>query len=339
MNRNKKNKLILFLFFFFVVLAVFFFWKEIYLPKSTFGFNKTIIFTFEKGMGAKEIAHALQKEGIIDWAPLFRVYVHIKGISGKLQAGKYEFSTSMNIPQIVKKLILGDTIKEKITIIEGWNLDNISSYLENNGIYQKEEFLDAVNNYDFSQEFDFLKDKPKNLNLEGYLFPDTYEVVSGESVKEFVRIILENFDKKLTKELREAITKQNKTIFEIITMASIIEKEVKTKEDKEIVSGIFWKRIKMGIPLQSCATIAYIKGVNQWKYSYEDTRIKSPYNTYLNLGLPLGPISNPGIESIKAAIFPKETEYNYFLTDPKTGKTIFSKTYEEHNINKSKYLK
>ena len=205
-------------------------------------------------------------------------------------------------------------------------------------IYQKEEFLKAVNK-DFSQEFNFLKDKPKDLGLEGYLFPDTYEIVKGENAEEFIKIMLQNFDKKLTDDLEQEIKNKNKSIFEIITMASLLEKEVKTHEDKRIVAGIFWKRIETRIPLQSCATIAYIKGENQWQYSYEDTRIKSPYNTYLNLGLPLGPISNPGIDSIEAAIYPKETEYNYFLTNPKTGKTIFSKTYKEHNINKEKYLK
>ena len=176
------------------------------------------------------------------------------------------------------------------------------------------------------------------MELEGYLFPDTYEIRRDEGIEEIVTKMLQNFDKKMTKDLKEELKRQNKTIFEIIIMASVLEKEVKILEDKEIVSGIFWKRIEEKMPLQSCATIAFIKGENQWQYSYEDTRIKSPYNTYLNLGLPLGPISNPGIESIKAAIFPKESEYNYFLTDPETGKTIFSKTYEEHNANKSKYL-
>jgi len=320
-----------------LLLGVAVIWQGIYLPKSLLG-GKTINFTVEKGDGAKKIAHTLQKEGIIKQASLLRAYVYIKKTAGNLRAGEYELSSTMNIPQIVEKFISGDVIKEQITIIEGWNLKDISSYLEEKGIYQKEEFSKAVNK-DFSQEFDFLKDKPKSSGLEGYLFPDTYQVVKGENAEEFVGRTLQNFGKKLTDDLRQEIKRQNKTIFEIITMASVLEKEVKTKEDKEIVSGIFWKRIKEKMPLQSCATIAYIKGENQWQYSYANTRIESPYNTYLNLGLPFGPISNPGIDSIKAAIYPKETEYNFFLTDPETGKTIFSKTYEEHNANKSKYLK
>jgi UPF0755 protein len=119
-------------------------------------------------------------------------------------------------------------------------------------------------------------------------------------------------------------------------MASIIEREVKNNEDRKVVSGIFWNRIKAGQPLQSCATISFILGVSKDQYSFEDTRIQSPYNTYLNQGLPPGPISNPGISSIEAAIYPAQTNYNYFLSDPESGKTVFSKNIEEHNANKVK---
>jgi UPF0755 protein len=329
-------KKIFFIILIILLLGIIFVWQGIYLPKSVFG-GKTITLAVEKGVGAKEIAHNLQKEGIIKWAPLLRVYVYIKGIAGNLRAGEYQLSSTMNIPKIVGKFVSGEVIKKQITIIEGWNLEDVGSYLEKEGILQKEEFLELANK-DFSQEFDFLKDKPKNLGLEGYLFPDTYEIIKDESTEEIIIKMLKNFDKKIAP-YRDEISGAGLTIFDAITMASILEKEVKTYEDKEIVSGIFWKRIEEKLPLQSCATIAYIKGENQWQYSYEDTRIESPYNTYLNLGLPLGPISNPGIDSIKAAIFPKDTEYNYFLTDPETEKTIFSETYEEHNTNKSKYLK
>ena len=113
--------------------------------------------------------------------------------------------------------------------------------------------------------------------------------------------------------------------------------EVKSPDDKSMVGGIFWNRIRDNRPLQSCATIAYILGINKKQYSYEDTKVQSPYNTYLNPGLPPGPISNPGIESIKAAIYPKPTNYFYFLSDPETGKTYFAKTIDEHNSNKAKF--
>jgi UPF0755 protein len=122
-------------------------------------------------------------------------------------------------------------------------------------------------------------------------------------------------------------------------MASVIEKEVRSANDMKIVSGIFWNRIKNGQALESCATLAYILGVNKSQYSYEDTRINSPYNTYINRGLPAGPIANPGLKAIEAAIYPEDTAYNYFLTASETGETIFSKTYQEHLNNKNKYIK
>jgi UPF0755 protein len=122
-------------------------------------------------------------------------------------------------------------------------------------------------------------------------------------------------------------------------MASIIEKEVRSTSDMKIVSGIFWNRIKNGQALQSCATLAYVLGVNKAQYSLEDTKVDSLYNTYKYRGLPPGPIANPGLDAITAAIYPESTNYNYFLSDPATGKTIYSKTLDEHNANKYKYLK
>jgi UPF0755 protein len=149
--------------------------------------------------------------------------------------------------------------------------------------------------------------------------------------------MLENFDEKLTLQMREEIKSQEKSVFEILTMASILEKEVKSENDMKIASGIFWDRIEAGMPLQSCATVAYVLGQEKKQYSIADTQISSPYNTYLVKGLPPGPIDNPGMNSIEAAIYPTKTEYQFFLTDPATGNTIFSKTLEEHAANKAKY--
>jgi len=344
------KKKIIFSTIFILFLGLFFLWQMIYLPKNPFS-EKEVIFNIEKGQGSKEIAINLEKQGLIKWTPFFRFYVYQKGVSGKLQAGMYQLFPSMNIPQIVEKFIKGDVISEKITIIEGWNLRDIGWYFEGRGMFQAEELFELVGfpliDYskttdlpkpkDFSQKYDFLKDKPKNLNLEGYLFPDTYKLNKGSSVEDVVEKTLENFDKKLTLDLREEIKNQKKTIFEIITMASLIEKEVKTKEDKEVVSGILWKRLKNNIPLQVDATIIYLTGKKTTKIPLEDLQIDSPYNTYKDKGLPLGPICNPGLDSIKAAIYPKNSEYWYYLSTPE-GETIFSKTLEEHNIAKAKYL-
>jgi UPF0755 protein len=150
--------------------------------------------------------------------------------------------------------------------------------------------------------------------------------------------MLINFDDKITSDLKKEIKNQNKTLFEIITMASMIEKEVKTMEDKKIVSGILWKRMDSGMRLQVDATVLYAQNKEGLKVYTKDTQIDSPYNTYKNDGLPLGPISNPGIDSIIAAVYPTKTAYYYYLS-ASDGKTIWARTLEDHNNNKIKYLK
>ncbi len=183
-----------------------------------------------------------------------------------------------------------------------------------------------------------MKDKPKNLNLEGYIFPDTYEIRKEENLEEIIIKTLQNLDSKLTKDIREDIDQQKRTIFEIITMASMIEKEVRTLEDKKIVSGILWKRLENNMPLQVDATIFYITGKKGTAISIEELKIDSLYNTYKYMGLPLGPICNPGLESIISAVYPEASDFWFYLSTPE-GETIFSKTLKEHNIAKAKYLK
>jgi len=312
-------------------------------------------FVIEQGEGVKQIGANLKSVGLINSEFYHKIYVWHQGLEKKFQAGEYVLSPNMTLKEIVEKLTKGNTIdKEKtIKIIEGWNTREISQYFEREGMFQSEELLELVGfpkiDYrynkemgtpkDYSADFDFLKDKPSYVGLEGYLFPDTYRIFQDATLDEIVVKMLNNFDKKLTPEMREEIKNQGKSIYEIITMASIVEKEVRSQEDMKIVSGIFWDRIKNNQRLESCATLAYILGENKKIYTIEDTEIDSLYNTYQNAGLTPGPISNPGLNAITAAIYPVYTDYNFFLSEPKEGKTIFSATYDEHLINKAKYLK
>lgn len=349
----KKNFVaaILFYIFFLVFLSFIFLLWGIYLPKNSSA-NEDVVFDIEKGSGLREISLKLEEAGLIKWAPLFQIYALVAGRGGKLQAGSYSLNSSMNMPEISEKFARGEVIKNFFTVIEGWSLRDIGQAIEGKEIFQANELWriagfpaidyskanDLLRPHDFSQKFAFLKEKPANSGLEGYLFPDTYEIGQRKDPEEIIEIMLANFDKKITLDLRAEADRQAKTIFEIITMASLIEKEVKTKEDKELVSGILWKRIKIGMPLQVDATISYITGRQGTKISIGETQTDSPFNTYRYRGLPAGPISNPGIESIKAALYPKESSYLYYLSSS-DGTTIFSRTLEEHNIAKAKYLK
>lgn len=323
----------------------------IYLPKDSFS-NKDIIFNIEKGQGSREISLNLEKTGLIKWAPLFRLYVLTVGIGGTLQAGSYSLNSAMTIPQIAEKFAKGEVVKNIFTVIEGWNLKDMGFAFENKGMFQAEELWEVAGfpavDYskpsglerplDFSPKFSFLKGKPDSVGLEGYLFPDTYQIGQSQQMEEIIEMMLANFDKKMTMDLKAEINRQGKTIFEVITMASLVEKEVQTSEDKELVSGILWNRLEINMPLQVDATISYITGKQGARISKEDTQINSPFNTYKYGGLSLGPISNPGIESIKAVLYPKESPYLYYLSTPE-GKTIFSKTLGEHNVAKAKYLR
>ena len=282
----------------------------IYLPKNNLS-EKETVFIVKKGENLFQIAENLEKEALIKSKFIFDFYVLIKGTQGKLQAGEYSLTSSISIAKIAEKITSGDVTKMTVTIPEGFTVKQIEERL---GL------------------------KLPGENLEGFLFPDTYQFSPRVKDEEVIEKMKENFNKKLTTDLKEEIERQEKTILEIVTMASLIEKEVKTKEDRELVSGILWKRLGNGIPLQVDATINYITGKQTTEVSKEDTQIDSPYNTYKYRGLPSGPICNPGIESILAAIYPEDSSYWYYLSTSE-GKTIFSKTLEEHNIAKAKYLK
>jgi UPF0755 protein len=321
---------------FITIFGVILFWYEVYIPKDFSNF-KTIEYKAPKGWGDDEIAIELQKLDIIKSNYAFRLYVILSGNHGKIQAGNYVLSSNMSVVEIVEKFAKGDVVKNEIKIIEGWNLKDIQDYLQEKKVCSNEDFLKIVAK-DFANDFIFLEDKPKSLDLEGYIFPDTYEILAIDSCQQIIEKTLSNFGKKLNQKLQDEIIKQKKTIFNIVTMASIIEKEVITIEDKKIVAGILNNRLESGMPLQVDSTINYITGKNHSGALIVDTQIDSPYNTYKYVGLPKGPISNPGLDSILATIYPKENNYFYYLST-KDGITIFSKTLEEHNTARAKYLR
>ncbi len=236
-----------------------------------------------------------------------------------------------------------------VKILEGWSINDIATYLEKENIFEYDEFIMATKPENYEEDlvlrFSFLDDKPEEADLQAYLYPDTYRIFTDSKPEDLVVRMLENFNRKLTEEMRQEISRQGKTIYEILNMAALIEKEApinyisSDNYHAKMISGIFWQRIKNGQALQSCATLAYILGVNKEVYTTADTRVESPYNTYLYRGLPPTPITNPGILAIEAAIFPIDNDYNFFLTPTGTRDIIYSKTHDEHVLNKAKYLR
>jgi len=336
----KKIFLLILIFIGLIFILGFFLWQGIYLPKDQ-GAVQEKLFLVEQGRGVEEIAIQLDNHDLIRHQLLFKFYILAKGISPNLQTGVYKLSPSMSISEIANKIAIGDVYTKRITILEGYNIRQIEK--EFSEIFSREMDFTQFYASDFEDQFEFLKDVPEERGLEGFLFPDTYLFNYLASEEEIVRTMLKNFDRKLTIKIREEIIKQEKSIYEIIIMASMLEREVRTFEDKKMVSDLFWRRIELNMPLQIDATIVYILQGESWTFDQMrrevrvNKNIDSPYNTYLNRGLPIGPISNPGINSILAATYPKSNQYLFFLSTPE-GKTIFSRNYEQHKNAINRYL-
>jgi UPF0755 protein len=259
------------------------------LPKNPFS-KERVVFVIERGEGSKDISINLKQGGFVWWSSVFRFYAITRGISGRMQAGIYELSSNMSVMTIAEKFAGGKIATQNLTVPEGYTSEQIFEKLKN-----------LVG---FNAELDTIE---KLTRHEGYLFPDTYKIPYAWTMDGIIKLMTDNFAKK---------TASLKITPDIITMASILEKELKTQADKEIASGLLWKRIDIGMALQvdSC----------MW--------------TYDNRGLPESPICNPGLESILAALNPEASAYWYYLSRP-DGETVFSKTFEEHKAAKAKYLK
>jgi len=319
---NKKKFIFFWLSIFLIVACLgggyFFIKYQIFTPLNNQPAEQP--FTIEKGDGLREIAAGLEKEELIRNKTYFEYYVLCRGWAARLQAGEYLLSPSLNITQIAETIVKGEAASQEITVTipEGFTLKQIDARLTKAGLIEAGKLV-------------------KQSQLEGYLFPDTYRFNQEATLDEIISKMRDNFDRKLSQDLKDEIARQGKTIKEIIIMASLLEKEVAIEQDRQIVSGIFWQRLKDNYPLQSCATIAYILGIDKWRYSVTDTKVESPYNTYQNIGLLPGPICHPGLSAIEAAVYPEPSDYYFFLSKP-DGETVFSKTLEEHNENKAKYL-
>lgn len=242
-----------------------------------------------------------------------------------------------------------------VTIIEGWSLNDLGNYLENKGLLQAATFRQAATSFN-ATGYGLLADKPAKASLEGYVFPDTYRLFKPKNssdeafAAELIKKALNNFTEKFTPEMQAQAKKDNMSVFQILTLASIIEKETGrnaiTPQQKQAldterknVASVFYNRLQAGMPLESDATINYITKKNNPTPTDAELATLSPYNTYLNKGLPPGPICNPSLSSILAALYPAQTDFFFFLHKQPSGEPVFSKTFQEHIDNKNKYLK
>jgi UPF0755 protein len=286
--------------------------------------------TISKGSSVKTIAVQLKQKGIIKNANVFTIYCKLSEKASKIKAGKYMLSSSMPVEEIVNKLAAGkaETDSARFTIPEGFELRQIADRLEADGLIDKDAFYTELNRSD--SKYSFIKDIPNRENkLEGYLFPDTYEVFKNATEQDIINKMLSKFDQVFTSEYRQRAKELNMTMDQVITLASIIEREAKLDKERKVISAVFHNRLKKNMKLESCATVQYLLKEQKSVLTYKDLEVDSPYNTYMYAGLPEGPIASPGAESIEAALYPDNVDFLFFFAT-KDGSHIFSKTYQEH---------
>ncbi|MCC5895044.1 MAG: endolytic transglycosylase MltG [Alkalibacterium sp.] len=304
------------------------------------------------GSSRTDIARILEENNIIRSAFVFNYHLRFTGEEG-FQAGYYLFSPSMSTDEIVWYLQEGGTpITEestgRLTIPEGYTIEQVAIVIDNQTDYSIEDFFELVESDDFLNEK--AEDFPQLLSeaialreetlytLEGYLYPATYEFFDDTTLEELVTQMISQMHTVFSNYYDE-IEENEMTVHEILTMASFIEREGITYEDREVISGVFYNRLAIDMPLQTDVSVTYALGEHQERITYDDLEVDSPYNLYEHRGLGPGPVNNPDSESIRASMYPAETDYMFFLADLSTRQIYFSETYEQHLEYQNEYLR
>lgn len=296
----------------------------------------------EEGNGAREAAERLQATGVIRSAFAYRLLAVFSSSARHPRSGAYAISKGTNLLAIARRLASGPIRTERqLRIIEGWTLEDEIRLLGEEALVAEEKITRMAgasrngSSFDPSwrEEFVFLRALPVSRSLEGYLFPDTYRVWDDELPAALVRKQLRAFDQRFGLTVPSAKSAPLATLDQVVTLASIVEKEVQTPEDRRLVAGIFLRRMREGMPLQSDATLTYITGSARGRATAEELHLDSPYNSYLYRGLPPSPICQPSEDAIRAVLEPTPSRYRYFLTDV-SGKVLYASTLEEHVQNR-----
>lgn len=305
-----------------------------------------VAFSVLPGELPRDIATRLQTQGLVKDADLFVDLVKYMHVGEKLQAGDFLLRRTMTMYELVESLQHGRAKTITVTIRPGWRAEEIADYLATLGLanYSKDQFLKAVQTGKF--DYAFLRDRPKGApnSIEGFLFPETYNVPFDTSADALITLMLNTFNQRLTDAMRQKAAAAKMTLYEAVTLASIIEREAVVANERPIIASVYLNRVKKKMFLQSDPTAQYALGYQAaakqwWKIPVtvdELASAKSPYNTYLNPGLPPGPICEPSLASLIAALEPAQTDYLFFYSKG-DGSHAFAKTYEEHLANQTKY--
>ena len=342
-NINKKNSNIkiafIFILLFVIVIAGINFASSFSSPNVKGQVN----FNIENGSSLTQIASVLEDNEVIKSADSFKIYCKLFSDSSQFKAGQYIVERPLGLKEITDILIKGQNNANgiKVTIPEGYVITQVATLMENKKLGDKDEFLKLAKTGEFDYEFlQFEADPSIKYKLEGFMYPDTYFFEEDATSEEIIKILLDTFENRVWSKLKSAADQSDLEYNELLTLASIVEKEAVKDEERAKIAGVFLNRIKIDMSLQSCATVQY--ALNREKFSttvtFEETRLESPYNTYKYPGLPPGPICNPGIKSIEAVIKPDSNKYLFFVAKG-DGSHYFSLTYDEHLEAIQKYQK
>ena len=275
-----------------------------------------------------DIATLLQNKKMINSPVFFRLQSKFARMERSLQAGEYEIVSGMSNWEIIDLFSKGQVRHKTLTIPEGYTIEQIAKKIEESGLGSAEEFKKAAKDY---APYSYMETSNNNVifKAEGFAYPSTYYLSPGSAEKEILAIMVKEFDTQLTEDIRQKAKDKNMSIRDLVNLASLVEKEAVFPEERPVIAGVFLKRLQIQMPLQSDTTIQYILGVQKKEISIADTKIDSPYNTYLYAELPPGPIASPSISTINAVLDPKQTNYLYFVADLE-GHHHFTETYQDH---------
>lgn len=331
----KKSKGILTIFVVLLILiigTIFMYTKTINHPLKS---NKeSIVVEVKEGEGFYTLLNELKEKDLIKNELFIKLYLKLNRVNPKVTKGTYTVKTDITLSKLLETLQTESAVK--VVIPEGYTVVQIADILQKDKLFSKEEFLKAVNNYPLP---DYIKKGNKRrYALEGFLFPDTYLFPKRSTPNEVIKTMLDKFQSVMKEvESETGVTVPTDEIDEVVTKASLIEKEARTEKDRPLISSVIDNRIEKNMPLQIDATVIYALGKHVDKVLYKHLEVESPYNTYKNKGLPVGPIANPGKPSLIAALEPAKTDYIYYLLNPKTGEHYFTNSYSEFEKKKVEF--
>ncbi len=283
-------------------------------------------FVVPPGATFRQVAASLHQAGLVDSELVFDLYARYRHLDRSVEAGAYELERNLTMVQILQALQVARPEELFITIPEGFTIQKTASKLDGTGIMKGSTYIDLATHGEF--DVPIVKGRPSGASLEGFLFPDTYLVARSATAKDLITLQLKEFQQHWNSDRQAAAAQRKLSAFEIVTLASLIEREAKFDEDRPRVASVIYNRLAQGMLLQIDATVLYAKGVWQSTVTLDDRKVASPYNTYLHPGLPAGPIANPGLKSIDAALQPAQTDYLFYLSDPQ-GHNHYASTNEE----------